>query len=133
MTIEQILSNYKNIAVYGMSTNPAKAAYHVPKYMLGNGYNVIPINPMADEIDGRKCYHNLADVPDEIDILDVFRPSEQCLAVVEEAVQRKAAHGDIKVIWLQLGIVSDEAAALAAKHNIEFVQDKCIKVEHQRI
>ena len=129
MTIEEIFKSYKTIAVYGMSTNPAKPSHHVPVFFLNEGYNVIPVNPVADEIAGKKVYKNLMDIPDEIEILNVFRPSEACLDVVKEAVERKNAKGDIKLIWLQEGIENDEAKALAEANGMEFIQDKCMYKE----
>src|SRR5512135_1962573 len=89
----------KNIAVVGMSKNPDKAAHYVPKYLHDHGYNIIPVNPTATEILGKKCYPSLLDIPVEIDIVDVFRPSEQVKPVIEESVKIKP-----KVIWLQEGI-----------------------------
>ncbi len=133
MTMQEIYSNYKTIAVYGMSTNPAKPAHNVPEFLDSKGYNIIPINPGADEIIGKKAYARLADIPDEIDILDVFRPSEQALGVVEEAVERKKAKGDIKLIWLQEGIINDEAKKLAEENGIEFIQDKCMLKEYKNL
>lgn len=130
MTTKEILEKYKTIVVYGMSTNPAKPANEVPHYMMARGYKIIPLNPTVEQIDGMKSYKSLMDIPDEIEILDVFRRSEDCLAVVEEAVERKKARGDVKVIWLQLGIVNNEAKKLAEENGIEFVQDKCIKIEY---
>lgn len=125
MNMEEIFK-LKNIAVYGMSTNPMKAAYDVPVFLLRQGYNIIPINPTTDDIAGKKAYAKLIDIPDEIDILNVFRPSEQALGVVEEAVERKKAKGDIKLIWLQEGIINDEAKKLAEANGMEFIQDMCM-------
>jgi len=130
MTTKEILEKYKTIVVYGMSTNPAKPANEVPHYMMARGYKIIPLNPTVEQIDGMKSYKSLMDIPDEIEILDVFRRSEDCLAVVQEAVERRKARGDVKVIWLQLGIVNNEGKKLAEENGIEFVQDKCIKIEY---
>ncbi|MGA2296758.1 MAG: CoA-binding protein [FCB group bacterium] len=128
-----IFKNYKNIAVYGMSKNPAKPSNSVPVYLMEQGYNIIPINPTIDEIEGKKSYSKLMDVPDKIEILDVFRPSEQALSVVEEAVERKRVKGDVNLIWLQEGIISEDAKMLAEKNNIAFVQDKCMRVEYLKV
>lgn len=130
MTMNEIFENNKTIAVYGMSKNPAKAAFTVPNFFIGKGYNIIPVNPTAEEIADRKCYHVLMDIPDNIDILNVFRPSEDCLKVTEEAVARKKAKGDIKLIWLQEGIVNEEAKLLAEANGIEFIQDMCMFKEY---
>ncbi len=131
MTIREIFEKYKTIAVYGMSKNPAKPSNYVPAFLIEKGYDIIPVNPTANEIDGRKCYSKMADIPGEIDILNVFRPSEQALAVVEEAVERRKQRGDIRVVWLQEGIESEEAAALAEANGIEFIQDRCMLREYK--
>lgn len=130
MTIKEIFDTYKTIAVYGMSTNPSKPSHTVPAYLFNQGYNIIPVNPVAEEIIGKKVYKKLVDIPEPIDILNVFRPSEQALGVVEEAIERKNAKGDIKLIWLQEGIINEEAEKLAEENGIEFIQDKCMYKEY---
>ena len=129
-TDEQIKEFYKltNIAVVGMSKNPEKAAHYVPKYLAEKGYLIIPVNPTADEILAKKCYSELSDVPDHIDIIDVFRPSEQVMPVINEAIKLKP-----KVIWLQEGIHNIEAESLAQKAGIEVVFNRCMLAEHQRL
>jgi len=129
-TDEQIRKFYslKNIAVVGISKNPEKAAHYVPKYLAEKGYNIIPVNPTADEILDKKCYREIAEVPDYIDIIDVFRPSEEVLPVVREAVKKNP-----KVIWLQEGIHNSEAEELARKAGIEVVFNRCMLAEHQRL
>lgn len=133
MEMKEIFSNYKNIAVYGMSTNLEKAAHGVPGYMLKKGYNVIPINPTAETIMKQKVYKNIMDIPDNIDILNIFRPQEEALEIVKEAVERKNAKGDIKLIWLQLGLQNAEAKKLAEENGIEYIENKCIYVEHKKV
>ena len=125
--IKQILS-MKNVAVVGMSKDPNKDAHHVPKYLIENGYNVIPVNPTAEEILGRKCYKSLLDVPDRIDIVDVFRPSDHVPPIVKDAITKGA-----KVVWMQLGISNNEAAQEASKHGIKVVYNRCMLVEHGRL
>lgn len=129
-TDEQIRKFYslKNIAVVGMSKNPEKAAYYVPKYLADNGYNIIPVNPTADEIMGKKCFHEINEVNESIDIVDVFRPSDQVMPVVEEAIKKKP-----KVIWLQEGIHNKDAEELARKAGIEVVFNRCMLAEHERL
>ena len=117
------------IAVVGCSSTPGKAAHDIPKYHIDHGYNVIPVNPFADEIFGREAYDSLADVGEEIDIVDVFRPSEEVPDIVDSVLDRT----DAGVVWLQLGIRDDEASARAEQAGKRVVQDKCIKVEHQRL
>ena len=119
----------KNIAVVGMSKNPDKAAHYVPKYLIDNGYNVIPVNPTATEILERKCYPSLLDIPGTVDVVDVFRPSDQGLPVIEEAVKIKP-----KVIWLQEGIHNVRAEEVARKARIPVVIfNRCMRAEHQRL
>ena len=119
----------ETVAVVGCSGTPGKAAHDVPKYLVEHGYEVIPVNPYADEILGREAYDSLADVEEEVDVVDVFRPSEEVAGIVEEALERD----DVTVIWTQLGIADDEAAARAEAAGKQVVQDRCMKVEHQRL
>jgi predicted CoA-binding protein len=119
----------KNIAVVGMSKNVDKAANYVPKYLIDHGYNVIPVNPSATEILGRKSYGMISSIQDRIDIVDVFRPSEDVPGVVEDALKK----GGIKVIWMQEGIYSKEAESMAKEMNISVVYNRCMMAEHRRL
>ncbi len=130
MTFHEIFETYTSVAVFGMSTNPAKPAHYVPAFMIEKGYDVIPINPAAEEIAGRKAYKTISEIPEKIDILNVFRPSEQCLAIVEEAVNRKRLKGDIQLIWLQEGIINEDARKLAEDNGIDFIQNHCMMKEY---
>ena len=121
------------IAVVGCSTTEGKAAHDVPKYLQAHGYRIVPINPFADEILGERAYDSLADVEEEIDLVDVFRPSEETPGIVEDVIARHEDRGDAGAVWLQLGIENDDAAAMAAEAGLEFVQDRCLKVEHGRL
>ena len=125
--IRQILS-LKNIAVVGMSKHPEKAAHFVPKYLTEQGYNVIPITPTADKILDRKCYSSVTEIDQPIDIVDVFRPSDQVLSFVEEAIKMKP-----KIIWLQEGIHNSEAEELARNQGIKVVFNRCMLAEHRRL
>jgi hypothetical protein len=125
--IRKILS-LKNVAVVGMSKNEEKAAHYVPKYLLSQGYNIVPVNPTADRILDCRCYSNLEEINQSIDIVDVFRPSDQVLPVIEEAIKKKP-----KVIWLQEGIHNTVAEELAKKAGIEVVFNRCMLAEHQRL
>jgi hypothetical protein len=118
----------KKVAVIGMSRNPSKAAHFVPMYLKDIGYEIIPINPMADEIAGMKVYKSILDVDDEIDIVDVFRPSEETPDVVKEAVEKRP-----KVIWLQEGIYHPEAVRIAREAGIDIVWNRCMMREHKRL
>ena len=119
----------ENIAVVGCSTTPGKDAHDVPRYLLDHGYEVIPVNPFADEIFGREAYDSLADVEDTVEVVDVFRPSDEVAGIVDEALARD----DVLAVWTQLGIRDDEAAARAEDGGVDVVQDRCIKVEHSRL
>ena len=125
--IREILSLNK-VAVIGMSKNSSKAAHYVPKYLSDNGYDVIPVNPSSDEILGKKCHDSVLDIDEPIDIVDVFRPSDQVLPFVKDAIKKKP-----KVIWLQEGIHNSEAEELAKIHGIKVVFNRCMLAEHRRL
>ena len=125
--IKQILT-MKKIAVVGMSKHPEKAAHFVPKYLSENGYDITPINPTTDEILNKKCYSTLDEVENEIDIVDVFRPSDQVLPIIRDAIKMKP-----KVIWLQEGIHDPDAEKLAKDEGIDVVFNRCMLAEHQRL
>jgi predicted CoA-binding protein len=127
-TLREILE-YETIAVVGCSTTPGKAAHDIPRYLLDQGYEVIPVNPYAEEVFGLTAYDSISDVPDRVDIVDVFRPSEEVPGIVDEVLERE----DVKALWLQLDIRDDEAAKRARDAGLDVVQDRCVKVEHQRL
>ncbi len=126
--IDEILRSAKIIAVIGMSKNPEKDAHTVPEYLKSKGYSVIPVNPTADQILGEKAYKRLRDVPGEIHIVDVFRPSEDVPNYVVDVLEKKP-----KVFWLQLGIHNVEAEEEVASNGIRVIYDRCIRVEYQRM
>jgi hypothetical protein len=132
-SIRDVFEKYHTIAVYGMSKNPAKVAYQVPAFLLSKKYNIIPVNPGADMILNRPCYHTLKEVEEHIDIVEVFRPSEEALSVVHEAVERKKEKGDVAIIWLQEGIQNEKAKTLAEINGIIFIQDRCMFQEYNRV
>jgi hypothetical protein len=119
----------ETIAVVGCSRTPGKAAHDVPRYMLEHGYDVVPVNPYADEIFGRTAYDSLAEVPEGVDMVNVFRPSAEVAGIVAAALERR----DVDTIWLQLGITDDESARRAEADGRRFVQDRCLKIEHHRL
>jgi uncharacterized protein len=121
--------NFKNIAVVGMSRDPVKAAHFVPKYMIERGYNIIPVNPSANEILGKRTYAKVSDIKPQVDIIDVFRPSEDVYSVVEDSVKKPS----VKVIWLQEGIHNAEAEKVALDNKINVVFNRCIMAEHMRL
>ncbi len=123
----EILS-LKKVAVIGMSKNSSKAAHFVPKYLSDNGYEITPVNPTTDEILGKKCYNSVSEIDKEIEIVDIFRPSDQVLPFVQEAIKKKP-----KVIWLQEGIHNSEAEELAKKEGIKVIFNRCMLAEHRRL
>ena len=125
--IKFILEHSKTIAAIGCSSNPEKAAHRIPKYMKEHGYKIIPVNPNSENILGEKTYKSILDVKEKLDIVNIFRPSEECLEVVKEAVTIKP-----KVIWMQTGIINEEAKKLAEKNGIKVVMDKCMMAEHKK-
>ncbi len=121
----------KNIAVVGISKNQEKPAHFVPKYLIEHGYNVIPVNPaVTTEVLGKKSYPSIADIPEKIDIVDVFRRSEDVPSVIEDAIQKKDG---IKVIWMQSGIYNEEAERKAKQNGIDVVYNRCMMAEHRRL
>ncbi|HKF27210.1 MAG TPA: CoA-binding protein [Nitrososphaera sp.] len=119
----------RNIAVVGMSKNEEKAAHYVPKYLIGHGYNVVPVNPTATEVLGRKSYPTVSSIPDRIDIVDIFRPSGDVPQVVEDTLKKEG----IKVVWMQEGIYSKEAEKMAKENDISAVYNRCMMAEHRRL
>ena len=125
--IKKILE-MKNVVVIGMSRHSEKAAHFVPKYLHENGFNITPVNPTADEILEKKCFKEINDVYDEIDIVDIFRPSDQVLPIIKEAIKKNP-----KVIWLQEEIHNEEAEQLARDAGIDVVFNRCMLAEHSRL
>jgi len=119
----------KNIAVVGMSKNEEKPSNFVPKYLIEHGFNVIPVNPTYTEIMGKKSYQTISQIPDLIDIVDVFRKSEDVPAVVMEAVKKPG----IKVVWMQEGIYNEEAETRAKENGMDVVFNRCMMAEHKRL
>ncbi len=130
MDTKEILLSFRNIAVVGFSKDPSKPSHRVPMFLKEHGYHVIPVNPTVDEINGMKSYKSIQEVPERIDVVEVFRPSKEAPLIVDEAVRRAKEKGDVKVVWLQEGIVSQEAEKKARENNLIFVQDKCMYKEY---
>jgi predicted CoA-binding protein len=119
----------ETIAVVGASSTPGKAAHGIPRYLIDHGYEVIPVNPFSEELFGRHAYDSLEAVEERVDLVDVFRPSEETGPIVDAAIDRE----DVETVWLQLGITNDAAGERARAAGKWFVQDRCIKVEHDRL
>jgi len=128
--IREILSNFKTIAVVGISPKEDRPSYIVASYLKSKGYRVIPVRPDGEVILGEKVYHSLAEIPKEIgvEIVDIFRRSEDVPPLVEEAIQQRA-----KVIWMQEGVIHKEAGAKAEKAGLKVVMDRCMKKDHQKL
>ncbi len=126
--MRNLLKDARRIAVVGLSPKPARPSNMVAAYLIGAGYTVIPVNPGHDEILGCRCYPDLGSIPEAVDIVDIFRRSEDVLPVVASAIAIGA-----KVIWLQSGIVNEEAARLAEKAGLQVVMDYCIKIAHANL
>lgn len=122
--IKEILEKAGNIAVVGLTDNPARPAYEVSEAMLHRGYRIIPVNPKGESVLGQKAYASLADIPEPVDIVNVFRAAEHTPPIAEEAVRIGA-----KTLWLQLGIANEEAARIASEGGLTVIMDRCIKVE----
>ena len=127
--IKEILNKYKSIAMIGVSNDPTKASTIVMKYMQQYGFKVFPVNPKAkgQKILGEKVFEKITDIKDPIDIVDVFRPSKEAFDIAKDTVSIKA-----KVLWLQLGIRNEEAKKIVEENKIEYVEDKCTKMEYQK-
>ena len=123
--IKEILATKGKIVIVGLSPKPERDSNRVAQYMIGHGYEIVPVNPMSQEILGRKCYPSIADVPGEIAVVDVFRKSDDVPPIVEQAIAKGA-----KFLWLQLGVVHQEAAQTALNAGMGVVMKKCIKIEH---
>jgi predicted CoA-binding protein len=121
--------NFKNIAVVGMSSNEEKAAHFVPNYLIQKGYKVIPVNPNSDNILGRKCYDMVSEIKEEVDIVNIFRKSEEVFPVVKDLLTK----GKIKLIWLQKDIFDESSMKLAKENGIDFVYNRCMMEEHERL
>ncbi len=135
--IRQILTDYKTIAVVGLSKDPEKDSYRVSEYLKNQGYRIIPVNPTVDEVLDEKSFPSLLDIPveiqKEIDVVDIFRRADYILPIVEQAVKLRNEYGKPYVIWMQLGIVNEEAAEIAEKSGFTVIIDKCIMQEHRRL
>ncbi len=127
-TLRRILTDYKRVAIVGLSDDWSRPSNFVGKYLLEHGFEVIPVNPKYDEILGQKCYPDLSSIPTPVDIVDLFRRVEHVPPLVDDAISIGA-----KVVWMQLGIVHEEAAQKARDAGLEVVMDRCIKIEYARL
>jgi predicted CoA-binding protein len=128
--IKEVLRSSKTVAVIGISPKEDRPSYGVASYLKSKGYRIIPVRPDGDKILGEKVYHSLTEIPREIeiDVVDIFRKSEDVPPVVDEAIHRRA-----KVVWMQEGVINQEARAKAEKAGLKVVMDRCMKKDHQRL
>lgn len=126
--LRQILETAKTVAVVGLSDKPDRDSYKVAKYLQEHGYRIIPVNPTVDEVLGEKSYASVGDIPQQVDVVDVFRKPDAVLPVVQEAIDAGAG-----TVWMQLGVVNQEAAEKAEAAGLQVVMDKCMKIEHGRL
>lgn len=128
MLEEKILKEYHTIAVVGASPNPERASYSVSSYLAGHGYQVIPVNPFVALIMGKTCYPDLGSIPEPVEVVDIFRKSEEVMPIIEEAIAIGA-----KVVWMQEGCINEEAASRAREAGLLVIMDKCMAKEHRRL
>jgi predicted CoA-binding protein len=127
-TEEEILSSSRVVAVVGLSAKPDRPSYNVASYLMKNGYKIIPVNHKAGEILGEVCYPDLGSIPEPVDVVDIFRRAEEVPAIVEEAIKIGA-----KAVWMQEGVINEQAAARAKEAGLLVVMDKCMFKEHQKL
>ena len=127
MDRRRILERYRRIAMVGLSSNPFRPSHFAAVYLMAEGYDVTPVNPREQQVLGRQCYASVLDVPGPIEVVDIFREPAAVPEIVEQAIARQA-----KVIWMQLGVIHEEAAQRAREAGLEVVMDRCMKIEHAR-
>ncbi len=127
-TESEILESYRVVAVVGLSANEERDSFRVAKYLKEHGYKIIPVNPMAQEVLGQKCYPDLNSVPEKVEIVDIFRRANDVPPIVEQAIKIGA-----KAVWMQEGIINEDAALLARQAGIPVVMDRCIRKVHEEI
>jgi len=127
---------FKIIAVVGLSKDPSRPSHDVASYLKSHGYRIVPVNPTVEEVLGERSYKSLLDLPEElkrkIDIVDIFRRAEDVPPIVNDAVQLHKGFGKPNAVWMQLGIVNEEAASKAREAGLSVVMDRCMKIEHAR-
>lgn len=126
--IKDILANYKTIAVVGISENPERPSYHVAAYLQESGYKIIPVNPALENVLGLKAYPDLSSIPGNVEVVDIFRRSETVGPIVDEAIGIGA-----KAVWLQEGVINEEACNKAIRSGLKVVMDRCMLKEHSKL
>jgi len=135
--VKAILTRYKTVAIIGLSRDPSKDSYRVAEHLKKNGFSIIPVNPTTNEVLGEKSYKSLLEIPAEtqktLEIVDIFRPSAEVLTIVEQVIQIKKLYNVPYVVWMQLGIINEQAAEQARKVGLTVIMDKCMMREHRRL
>ncbi len=125
---EEILNSSRVVAIVGLSANPDRPSYMVASYLKENGYKIIPVNPSVGEVLGEVCYPDISSIPEPVDVVDIFRRSEEVPAIVEEAIKI-----EVRSVWMQEGVINEEAAARAKEAGLTVVMDKCMLKEHRKL
>jgi predicted CoA-binding protein len=135
--LKRILSRYRNVAIVGLSSDPSRPSYGVAGYLKSHGYRIVPVNPNVAEVLGEKSYKSLLEMPVEIqrtiEIVNIFRRSEDVLPMVEQAVRIKKSVDVLRVVWMQLGVINEPAAKRAREAGLTVVMDRCMRQEHERL
>jgi thioredoxin len=135
--IKNALEKYKTVAVVGLSDDPSKPSYIVANFLKSRGWRIVPVNPFVEQVLGEKSYKSLLDLPEDVqktvEVVDIFRPSKDVLPIVDQAIQLKNRNGKPHMIWMQLGIFNEEAAAKAREAGLAVIMDRCMKIEIERL
>ena len=134
--IDNILEDYRIVAIVGLSKDPTKESYRVGQFIQSKGYRIIPINPSADQILGEKSYKSLIEMPEKlkntVEVVDIFRPSADVPPIVDESIELKKKHGKPYVIWMQLGVINQESATKTKEVGLTVIMDRCIMNERRK-
>ena len=135
--VEETLRRYRIVAVVGLSRDSSKDSYRVAEYLKNHGFRIAPVNPFVNEVLGEKCYKNLLEMPTElqktVEIIDIFRPSAEMPSIVDQAVKLRQLYGVHYVIWMQIGIINEQAAETARNAGLTVIMNRCMMIEHRRI
>ncbi len=135
--VKEILTKYRTVAIVGLSRDPSQDSHRVAEYLKDHGFRIVPVNPFAEEVLGEKSYKNLSEMPPEVqrtlEIINIFRPPADVPPIVEQAVQLRKLYSVPRVVWMQLGIVNDQAAETAKEAGLTVIMDRCIMREHRNI
>lgn len=135
--VEETLRRYRIVAVVGLSRDLSKDSYRVAEYLRNHGFRIVPVNPFVNDVLGEKCYKSLLEIPTElkrtVEVIDIFRPAAEVLSIVDQAVTLRQSYGVPYVVWMQLGIVNEQAAGTARDAGLTVIMNRCMMKEHQRI